>query len=70
MCLRNAEVSFALYTAVMPPNSSRSKVSLKLTANNMFSSYANYFLSNTHTHTQTEELTGVDFRSAAEKESC
>lgn len=41
---------------IMPPNSSRSKVSLKLTANNMFAPYANNFLSNTHTHTHTYRL--------------
>lgn len=55
---------------VMLPNSSRSKVNLKLTATyNKLAPYANNFLSNSHTckhaKIQTEELTGVDFRSAA-----
>lgn len=52
-------LSFTLW--VMPPNSSRSKVSLKLTTNNMFAPYANNSLS--ITQTQTEELTGVELQS-------
>ena len=64
----SAEVSVALYTVgIMLPNSSGSKVSLKLTANNMFAHYANHFLSNTHEHRLKSWQVCRSFRRAAEK---